>query len=161
MNGVIRQVRLCGEGFQSVSLWAVAMGIDKGKGISHLFKGHRPIPLTSPMPRSESRSVRSKLARTLELSGRYLQEVFSYGSEVRLAYIVLAIRAAGLHTLRREGSLGTVAWDESDAFLRPLRDTLTHVNRPLDPMWDFGPWAEGYFSRITTFPLTSDGFGEG
>ena len=122
INGVIHQVRPGGLGFPSVSLWAVAMGTDKGKGISHVFKGHCPIPLTSPVPRSESRSVRSKLARTLELIGRYTQEVFSYRAEIRPAYMVLAIRAVRLHILRQQGTLGMVDWDEFDAFLRPRRD---------------------------------------
>ena len=33
----------------SVSQRSVQEGIDKGKGILHLYKGHRPVPLTSPL----------------------------------------------------------------------------------------------------------------
>ena len=52
-------------------------------------------------------------------------------------------------------------WDESDAFLMPPRQSLSSINQALKPAWDFGPWAESYYGRLTIFPLTSDGFAQG
>ena len=91
------------------------MGIDKQKGISHLYKGRRPIPLTSSLNRSESRLARAHLAKTLELSGRYTHSVFSYRSEIRPAYMALLTRAIINRMLGLRGAVCMADWDESDA----------------------------------------------
>ena len=71
------QLQLMHAGLPSVSLRAVQMAIDKGKGISHLYKGHKSVPLTNPVIRVESRVAQNKLASTLVLSGRYtLMQLF-------------------------------------------------------------------------------------
>ena len=55
VQGVHQQLLLARAGIPSLSNHAVQMGIDKGKGDGHLYASYRPVPLTSPIPRSESR----------------------------------------------------------------------------------------------------------
>ena len=148
-------------GLLPVNLRAVQMGIDKGKGISHLYKGHRPVPLTSPVPRVQSRVAQRKLASTLELTGRYTHAVFLYRREVRPAFMALALRAVQTHPLLTLRQFATVDCDESDAYLHPQREDQSRLNGLMRPMWDFGPWAASYFSRICIYALTEDGFTDG
>ena len=105
-GGVARvhaHMRMCQDRLPSISQRAVNMGIDKGKGISHLYKGRRPIPLTSSVNRSESRMARTQLTKTLEFSGRYTHSVFSYRAEIRPAYMALVTQAVLQRTLRKIG----------------------------------------------------------
>ena len=148
IHRVQAQLQLMHARLPSVSLRAVQMGIDKGKGISHLYKGQRPVPLTSPVPRVESRVAQCKLASTLELDGRYTQALFSYRREVRPAFMALALRALRTHTLLTPRHVATVDWDESDVYVRRHWEDQSHLNGLMRPMWDFGPWAAFYFSRI-------------
>ena len=152
------QLQMMHAGMPSVSLRAVQMGIDKGKGISHLYKGHRPVPLTSPIPQVDSRMAQRKLTSTLHLTGHYTHVVFSYIREIRLAFMDLALRAVQTHTLLTIRRFATVDWDESDAYLRPHRQDQTFLNRLLHPMWDYGPWAASYFCKVCIHALTEDGF---
>ena len=52
---VQRQLALMSHHLPSVSQRSVQQGIDKGKAISHLYKGQRQVPLTRPLLRAESR----------------------------------------------------------------------------------------------------------
>ena len=77
VRAVQRQLSLMAHQPPSVSQRSVQQGIDKGKGISHLYKGHRPVPLKGPLLRTESRVAQRRLAGTLELSGCYTRSVYS------------------------------------------------------------------------------------
>ena len=99
-----------------------------------------------------------KLETTMELGGHYSPAVYSYRKEIHPAYMALTVRAAINRTLARRGEVVVADWDESHAFLMPPRDSLTLLNVALKPVWDFGPWSEQYYSRVTIYPLTVDGF---
>ena len=73
------------------------------------------MPLTSPLLRTESRVPQWRLAGKLELSGCYTQSVYSYRSEVRPAFMALALMAVQTYTLQAVGRFYGVDWDESDA----------------------------------------------
>ena len=65
------------------------------------------------------------------------------------------------HTLLTLRRFAAVNWDEFDAYLRPQRQDQSHLNCLLHPVWDFGPWASAYLSRVCIYVLTEDGFTEG
>ena len=50
-----------------------------------MFALHRLVPLTSPLPRGDSRWAKQKL----ELSGHYTQATFSYHLEIQPSFMVL------------------------------------------------------------------------
>ena len=108
VRAVQRQVALMAHHLPSVSQRSVQQGINKGKGISHLYEGHRPVPLTSPLLRAESRVAQRRLASTRELSGCYTQSMYSYGCEVRPAFMALALRVVQTHTL--QALAGCIVW---------------------------------------------------
>ena len=134
VHGIHAQQLMMRAGMPSVSLRAVQMGIDKEKGLSHLYKGHRPVLVTNPIPRAESRVAKRKLAATLELSGHYTHTHFPYRRDICPAFMVLVLRAVRTHTLLRVGQFAVVDWDESDAYLRPERHEETQLNALLRPM---------------------------
>ena len=76
-------------------------------------------------------------------------------------FTVLVNRALLVPVLETQAHAWMLDWDESDAFLRPVREELSQMNTLLKPMWDFGPWTMSYYDRVTIYPLTSDGFAEG
>ena len=92
------------------------------KGSSHLYKGHRPVPLTNPLPKPESRVGQRKLATTRH----YTHTVFLYRAEVCPAFMTLVLRAVQTRTLFYTRGFASVDWDESDAYLRPQRPDHIH-----------------------------------
>ena len=92
MHGVQHQPHLLDAGADSLSLDSAMMGIDKGKAFPHLFKSHRPVTLTSPLTRIESRAARGILVPSLEVSGSYPPDVFAYRANIRPAFMALTFR---------------------------------------------------------------------
>ena len=96
------QVALMRSGMPSITQWAANLGIDKNKGISHLYVGRRPLPMASPLGRSESQLARRKTSITFELSGHYRQDIFSYRAEVKPVFMVLVNRALLVQVLETQ-----------------------------------------------------------
>ena len=141
----------------SLSLDSVMMGIDKGKPFPHLFKAHRPVTLTSPLTRTESRAARL-LVQSLEVSGTLPPDAFAYRSDMRPAFLALSFRAAVFSSLETHGTAAITDWDSADAFLRQQREDCTPLHSILQLPWDFGPWAVKYYGRLRIHPLAEDGF---
>ena len=158
VQGVQRHLQLVDAGADSLSLDSVMMGIDKNKPFPHLFKAHRPVTLTSPLTRAESRAARDMLVPSLEVSGTLPPNAFAYRSDIRPAFLALALRATVFSSLERHGSAAITDWDSADAFLRQQREDCTHLHSILQLPWDFGPWAVKYYGRLRIHPLTADGF---
>ena len=53
--------------------------------------------------------------------------------------MVLVNRALLVQVLETQAHAWMLDWDESDAFLRPVREELSQMNTLLKPMWDFWP----------------------
>ena len=138
--------------YDSLSLDSAMMGIDKGKAFPHLFKSHRPVTLTSPLTRTESRAARDILVPSLEVSGSYPPDVFAYRTDIRPAFMALAFRAAVASSLQQFQTVAFTDWDSSDAFLRQQREDATTLHALLDIPWDFGPWAVKYYGRLRIHP---------
>ena len=155
VQGVQHHLQLVDSGCDSLSLDSVMMGIDKNNPNPHLFKSHRPVTLTSPLTRRESRSVRDMLVPSLEISGHLTPDTFAYRADHRAAFLALAFRAAFTSSLDQHRTVTVTDWDSADAFLRQQREDCTPLHRL---PWDFGPWALKYYGRLRIHPLTDDGF---
>ena len=158
VQGVQHHLRLVDAGMDSLSLDSVMMGIDKGKPFPHLFKAHRPVTLTSPLTRTESRAARTMLVQSLEVSGALPPDAFAYRSDMRPAFLALSFRATVFSSLETHGTAAVTDWDSADAFLRQQREDCTTLHSILQLPWDFGPWAVKYYGRLRIHPLAEDGF---
>ena len=134
------------------------MGIDKGKPFPHLFKAHRPVTLTSPLTRTESRAARPMLVQSLKVSGTLPPDAFAYRSGMRPAFLALPFQAPVFSSLETHGTATVTDWDSADAFLRQQREDCTPLHSILRLPWDFGPWAVKYYGRLRIHPLAEDGF---
>ena len=76
VHGVQHELHLLDAGADSLSLDSAMMGIDKGQAFPHLFKSHRPVTLSSPLTRTESRVARDILVPSLEVPWSYPPDVF-------------------------------------------------------------------------------------
>ena len=158
LQGVQRYLQLVDAGQDLLSLDSVMMGIDKSKPFPHLSKAHRPVTLTSPLTRSESRAARAMLVPSLELSGTLTPETFAYRADIRPAFLALAFRAVVFACLESHGTAAVTDWDSADAFLLQQREDCTPLHGVLQLPWEFGPWAMKYYGRLRIHPLTADGF---
>ena len=158
VQGVQRHLQLVDAGQDLPSLNSVMMGIDRSKPFRHLFKADRPVTLTSPLTRSESRAARAMLVPSLELSGTLTPETFAYRADIGPAFLVLALRAVVFACLESHGTAAITDWDSADAFLCQQQEDCTPLYRFLQLPWDFGPWAMKYYGCLRIHPLTADGF---
>ena len=158
VQGVHQQLPLTRASIPSLSNHAVQMGIDKGKGDGHLYASYRPVPLTSPIPRSESRVAQRLTNITLEAYLRYTPEVFSYREHLRPAFMAVTFRAAVVSSLSHNRTCCFADWDESNAYLMVIRADAEQLYSLLQPAWNGGSWCEQYFGRLHIHPLTTDGF---
>ena len=149
------RLHLARAGFETFSNHTVQMGFDKGKGVTHLVASHRPVPLTSPIPRSESRISQRVTNQTIEVSMHYNPKIFSYRDQHRPCFMALKPRAAAVSSLYLHRICCMTEWDESNG------DDAPELFPLLSPSWNRGVWSPQYFGRITVHPLTSDGFALG
>ena len=72
--------------------------------------------------------------------------------------LALVARAAAYTALSTHGTCTICDWDESDAYLRVLRQDNSRLCSRLRATWDFGPWADGFYSRLVIRVATREGF---
>ena len=145
-------------GIPSLSNHAVQMGIDKGKGDGHLYASYRPVPLTSHIPRGESRVALRLTKITLEASLRYTPKVFSYREHLRPAFVAVTFRAVVVSSLSHHRTCCLADWDESNTLLMVIRAEAQQLYSLLQPAWNARSCCEQYFGRLHIHPLTIDGF---
>ena len=146
VQGVQHQLELVDAGMDSLPPDSVTMGIDKGKPFPDLFKAHRPVTLTSPRTRTESRAARTMLVQSLEVSATLPPDTFRCG--MRPAFLALSLRAAVFSSLETHGTAAITDWNSADAFLRQQRENCTPLHSILQLPCDFGPWAVKYYGRL-------------
>ena len=125
-------------------------GLHKGKVPQDQKKPHnlmtlyRPIVAESLVTGPEAHAAKIKQVHTLEASGLYPPDYYAYRSELRVAKLALASRAVCTSSLEVYWAVAHCGWDESHAYPRKQRDLISPMNQQLSPMWDYGPWAEGF-----------------
>ena len=62
-------------------------------------------------------------------------------------------RAAVYASLVARGSCAVCDWDESDAYLRVVKESTGGLLRCLPGVWDYSDWAHRYYSRFVILPL--------
>ena len=72
-----------------------------------------------------------QLATKSEVSGARIPVLFSYMTVLSTPFVVLAGRAAIYSSLMHQGSCAICDWDESDAYLRIVRDSTQRLLRLL------------------------------
>ena len=166
-SGVLASRRQSWLGAPSLSAMPVQYGLYKGKvprdakKPPNLMTSYRPVVAESPVTGFEAHSAKRKKDCTLEASGLYPPEYFAYRSELRAAELALTSRAACTSSLETYGSVARCGWDESDAYLRKQRDLISPMNSLLHPMWDYGPWAAGFYAQLQIRVVSSDGLTDG
>ena len=140
----------------------VRYGIYKGrpgKPLSrHLARSFRPLDVESSSSGTLSGIAADRLATKLEISGSYTPVVFSYRTAHSTSSMALVGRAAAYSSLATHGSCAICDWDESDAYLRVVRESTGGLLRCLPGVWDYSAWAHRYYSRLVIRVITRDGF---
>ena len=99
-----------------------------------------------------------RLAINLEISGSYTPVVFSYRTAHSTSSMALVGRAAAYSSLAAHGACAICDWDESDAYLRVVRESTGGLLRCLPGVWDYSSLAHRYYSRLVIRVITRDGF---
>ena len=99
-----------------------------------------------------------RLAANLEVSGAYTPVVFSYRTGLSSSFMVLVGRAAAYSSLLEHGSCAICDWDESDAYLRVVREFTHHLLRCLPGVWDYSRWARSFYGPLVIQVITREGF---
>ena len=60
--------------------------------------------------------------------------------------------------LLEHGSCAICDWDESDAYLRVVREFTQHLLHCLPHVWDYSHWAHSFYSRLVIRVITREGF---
>ena len=140
----------------------VRYGIYKGKPSEplprHLARSFRPVDVESAASGTPSGIASDRLAANLEVSGPYTPVVFSYRTGLSSAFMVLVGRAAVYVSLLEHGSCAICDWDESDAYLRVVREFTHHLLHCLPHVWDYSRWAHSFYSRLVIRVITREGF---
>ena len=100
----------------------------------------------------------TRLAADLELTSTYTPASFAYRPGHSALGLALVARAATYTALSTHGSCAICDWDESDAYLRVLRQDNSRLCSRLRATWDFGPWADGFYNRLVIRVATREGF---
>ena len=100
----------------------------------------------------------TRLAVDLELTSTYTPASFAYRPGHSALALALVARAAAYTALSTHGTCAICDWDESDAYLRVLRQDNSRLCSRLRATWDFGPWADGFYSRLVIRVATREGF---
>ena len=94
----------------------------------------------------------------MEISGSYTPVVFSYRTAHSTSSMAIAGRAAVYASLASHGSCAVCDWDESDAYLRVVREYTGGLLRCLPGVWDYSDWAHRYYSRLVIRVITREEF---
>ena len=140
----------------------VRYGIYKGRPSKplprHLARSFRPVDVESAASGTLSGIAADRLAANMEVSGSYTPVVFSYRTGLSSAFMVLVGRAATYSSPLEHGSCAICDWDESDAYLRVVREFTHHLLHCLPHVWDYSRWAHDFYSRLIIRVITREGF---
>ena len=149
-------------GTPGVSNETVRYGLYKGKPAKplprHLTRSFRPVDVESGVSGAASGIATTRLAADLELTSTYTPASFAYRPGHSALGLPLVARAATYTALSTHGTCAICDWDESDAYLRVLRQDNSRLCSRLRATWDFGPWADGFYSRLVIRVATREGF---
>ena len=149
-------------GTPGVSNETVRYGLYKGKPTKplprHLTRSFRPVDVESGVSGAVSGIAPTRLAADLELTSTYTPASFAYRPSHSALGLALVARAAAYTALSTHGTCAICDWDESDAYLRVLRQDNSRLCSRLRATWDFGPWADGLYSRLVIRVATREGF---
>ena len=84
--------------------------------------------------------------------------MFSYRTGLGCSFMVLVGRAAAYSSLLEHGSCATCDWDESNAYLRVVREFTHHLLRCLPGVWDYSRWASDFYGRLVMRVITREDF---
>ena len=124
----------------------------------HLARSFRPVDVESAASGTLSGIAADRLAANMEVSGSYTPVLFSYRTGLSSAFMVLVGRAATYSSLLEHGSCAICDWDESDAYLRVVREFTRHLLHCLPHVWDYSRWAHDFYSRLIIRVITREGF---
>ena len=148
-------------GTRGVSNETVRYGPYKGKPTKplprHLTRSF-PVDVESSVSGAASGIATTRLAADLELTSTYTPASFAYRPGHSALGLALVARAATYTALSTHGTCAICDWDESDAYLRVLRQDNSRLCSHLRASWDFGPWADGFYSRPVIRVATREGF---
>ena len=140
----------------------VRYGIYKGKPSKplprHLARPFRPVDVESAAFGTLSGIASDQLAANLEVSGAYTPVVFLNCTGQSSAFMVLVGRAAVYTSLLEQSSCAICDWDESDAYLRVVREFSHRLLGCLPHVWDYSQWAHNFHSRLVIWVITCEGF---
>ena len=149
-------------GTPGVSNETVRYGLYKGKPTKplprHLTRSFRPVDVESGVSGAASGIATTRLAADLELTSTYTPASFAYRPGHCALGLALAARAATYTALSTHGTYAICDWDESDAYLMVLRQDNSRLCSHLRASWDFGPWADGFYTRLVIRVATREGF---
>ena len=124
----------------------------------HCARSFRPVDVESGASGTLPGITADRLVATLEISGAYTPVVFSYRTDHIASFMVLAGRAAVYSSLQEHGSCALCDWDESDAYMRVVREATHQLLRCLPHVWDYCDWARRYYGRLVIRVITREGF---
>ena len=137
-------------------------GIYKGKPSKplprHLARSFRPVDVESAAFGTLSGIASHPLAANLEVSGAYTPVVFFYCTGQRSTFMVLVGKAAVYTSLLEQSSCAICDWDESDAYLRVVREFSHRLLGCLPHVWDYSQLAHDFYSRLVIWVITCEGF---
>ena len=140
----------------------VRYGIYKGKASKplprHMARSFRPVDVESAASGTLSGIASDRLAANLERAGAYTPVVFSYRTGLSSSFMVLVGRAAAYSSLLEHGSCAICDWDESDAYLRVVREFTHHLLHCLPGVWDYSRWASDFYGPLVIRVITREGF---
>ena len=162
--GVLHLLLQLESGTPGVSNQRVRYGLYKGKPTKppprHLTRSFRPVNVESRVSGAASGIATTRLAADLELTSVYTPASFTYRPGHSAPGLALVARAAAYTALSTHGTCAICDWDESDAYLRVLRQDNSRLCSRLRATWDFGPWADGFYSRLVIRVATREGFAD-
>ena len=139
--GLLHSLLQAEAGTATVLNETVRYGIYKGKPSKplprHLARSFRPVDVESATSGTLSGIAADRLAANLEISGAYTPVVFSYRTGHSATFMVPAGRAAVYSNLQEHGSCALGDLDESDAYLRVVREATHQLLRCLPHVWDY------------------------
>ena len=161
-TGLLHSLLQAEAGTPTVLNETVRYGIYKGRPGKalprHLARSFRPVDVESSASGTLSGIAADRLAVNLEVSGSYTPVVFSYRTAHSTSSMAIVGRAAVYCSLVTRGSCAVCDWDESDAYLRVVRESTGDLLRCLPGVWDYSAWAHKYYSRLVIRVITRDGF---
>ena len=137
-------------------------GICKGKPSKplprHLARSFPQVDVESAASGTLSGIASDRLAANREVLGAYTPVAFSYRPGLSSAFMVLVGRAAIYASLLEHGSCAICDWDQSDAYLRVVREFTQRLLHCLLHVWDCSQWAHNFYIRLVIRVITCEGF---